>query len=130
MPTPRPLPAALLVALVALSACASSGSAPRKPHRATDLITAEDIQGSPYSNAYEVVQSLHSNWLTGRGQSLDGPFVVRVIMDDQPYGTADQLRAIPTMVLASIRWVDGPTASSRWGLGYAGGAVVLTSIKR
>ena len=49
--------------------CVTVGAAAQKPAKArhrSDLITNEELKATQLRNAYEIVQALHSNWLTPR----------------------------------------------------------------
>jgi len=98
----------------------------------SDMITRAMIEGTSFPNAYELVRALKGNWLNPRGpDSINGPSSeVQVHLDEMRAGGVAQLRDIHPNDIASIQYFDPITASGRWGLGYAAGAIVVTTRKR
>ncbi len=71
---------------------------------------------------------MRSNWLRPRGSdSLTRPTEVLVYRDDIKMGGVDVLRAMPTMEISSIRFIDGITASGRWGLDHGSGVIFVVT---
>ena len=50
---------------------------------------------------------------------------VKVYLDDSLLGAPDQLRQITARSIASIRFLDGNEATTRWGLDHGHGAIVV-----
>jgi hypothetical protein len=128
--------AALLV-----TACASSGET-RSGTRSTNMITAEEIAGSPATNAYELIQNLRPRWLHDRGQQtlgtvqrdgMDGPVAVMattgiiVYLDGTRMGAVASLREVPTRDLRSAQRLNSGEATQRFGGGHPHGAILLTT---
>lgn len=111
--------------------CASGGTSDR-PRRRPDLITAEEMQQRQSASAYDLIQESRSTWLHVRGRDtllgVQGEIVV--MLDGARLGGIESLRQIPVMGLASIRYHTPIDASTRWGMGHAHGAIVLTSRAR
>jgi hypothetical protein len=122
----------LLVAVaVTLSAC----STPRSPQTAsptTDVITEEEIRAGSFTNVYDMVQQLRFRWLQARGTDSVNlqPGDVMVRVDDNELGTVQALRSMPTVGITSISFVDPVSSAGRWGLGYAHGAIVISTRPR
>lgn len=116
---------ALMLAAV-VTACASAGGAARVDR---NVLTYEQIQETNRQNAFEVVESLRSNWLRTRGQSsLIGPeTIVQVYLDDNRLGGVETLRTIPTSQVRYIRWYDGIAATGRWGLDHGAGVIYVST---
>ena len=116
----------LLLASV-VTACASAGSGGPRTDR--NLLTREQIQETNKQNAYEVVESLRSNWLRSRGptslNSRDAE--VLVYIDDSRLGGVETLRTISTAMVQSIRWYDGIAATGRWGLDHGAGVIYVST---
>jgi hypothetical protein len=121
----------VLVLLLALApACSTPRSARSAAARGSaDAITTSDIRATSATNVYDLIQQLRYRWLQRRGtDSINmrtGDVMVR--MDDNELGTVQTLRNIPTIGISSIYFVDGVSAAGRWGLGYAHGAVVIST---
>ena len=116
----------LLLASI-VSACASSGATGPRTDR--NLLTREQIQETNKQNAFEVVESLRSNWLRSRGptslNSRDAE--VLVYIDDSRLGGVETLRTISTAMIQSIRWYDGIAATGRWGLDHGAGVIYVST---
>lgn len=112
---------------VLVTACATSGTGGPRVDR--NLLTREQIDETNKQNAFEVVETLRSNWLRPRGPtSLQGPdAVVQVYLDDNRLGTVDALRTISTPMIQYIRWYDGIAATGRWGLDHGAGVVYVST---
>ena len=110
-----------------VTACASSGAGGPRTDR--NLLTREQIQETNKQNAYEVVESLRSNWLRTRGptslNSRDAQ--VMVYIDDSRLGGIETLRTISTAMIQSIRWYDGIAATGRWGLDHGAGVIYVST---
>lgn len=118
--------ATLLVTLL-VSACASSGGTGTRTDR--NLLTREQIQETNKQNAYEVVETLRSNWLRARGPTslTSRDAQVQVYIDDNRLGEVETLRTINASVVQYIRWFDGITATGRWGLDHGAGVVYVST---
>ncbi|MDB4883265.1 MAG: hypothetical protein JWL95_2031 [Gemmatimonadetes bacterium] len=94
-----------------------------------DEITASDIRASAATNVYDLVAQVRYRWLQARGTDSINmqPGDVMVRMDDNELGTVQALRNLSPVGITSIRFVDGISAAGRWGLGYAHGAVVIST---
>jgi hypothetical protein len=111
---------------IALSGCSgankSSGSA--RPDRT--VITQEQILEHHFTNAFEAVQALHSNWLQTKGtDSFQSPSQVRVYVDDTHLGGVESLRSLQIGAIKSIRHFDGVAATARWGMDHGGGVILV-----
>ena len=126
--------ATLLLCAFAIQACASSPSAesaagqpaPKGDH---NVLLGTELRDLHFVNALVAVQTLRSNWLQTRGRdSYSSPSAVVVYLDNQKLGGTDTLRAIDIAGLGSIEHFDGTSATARWGVGHAAGAILVRSI--
>ena len=121
--------AALVVASVVLlcSACATSNAGPRNSTDHT-VITREQIRQNNFTNAYDAVANLHSNWLQKRGaDSFLTPGEILVYFDDVKLGGTETLRSVASSSIVSIRFFDGIAATNRWGVGHSNGVILVSS---
>ena len=136
----RVLMAAVLIAVS--SGCSSSGSsssatgAPRAPSRQQDVITAAEIaeRAADASNALQVVQKLRPQMLTTRGRfspadSSDAGARPRVVVDGVAYGQVENLVNVNAISVMEIRYISATDATTRFGTGYVGGAILVTTKK-
>lgn len=114
--------------LVLASACASAAPGASRPRGDRNVITREQLQESGYRNALEAVEALRSNWLLAKGtDSFQAPTQVQVYHDDTRLGGVETLRWIATPEIAYIRYIDGVTATARWGLGHGQGVILVST---
>ena len=129
--------------LLSLSGCASktgapaavSGPAPtaaaRAPRQDQQLITRDVIVGTEYTNLFDVIQALRSNWLRPKTAGDFGKSdVLQVYLDNQRVGGMEELRNIAPLSVLSVRYFDPIQASARWGLGHNGGAIYVLTQKK
>jgi len=132
--------AAVLIAVS--SGCSSSGSsssatgAPRAPSRQQDVITAAEIaeRAADASNALQVVQKLRPQMLTTRGRfspadSSDAGARPRVVVDGVAIGQVENLVNVNAISVMEIRYISATDATTRFGTGYVGGAILVTTKK-
>jgi hypothetical protein len=115
-----------LIALAAVSGCASAGSGSSGSHRDSNLITAEDIAGIPATNAYEAVERLRPLFLRSRGKtSINTPNTQypTVYVDGVRYGDIYSLRNILAPHVHDIRFYNGAEAGARFGLQNTAGVI-------
>ena len=144
-PQPRARAAVMLLLLLVLvppMGCASSKpktdatgqqARPAPSRTRADLITREEIDRTVFTNAFDLVQALRSNWLQPRGQDtfLGKPGQVQVRIDNtEAMGGVERLREIPAAIVDYIRWVDPVDAAGRWGIGYGHGAIHVVTRTR
>ena len=125
--------AAMLLAgsLLTLASCASSGTSSSSRSR-TDatLITREQIDEHHFTNAYDAVAALHSNWLVTKGtDSFASPSQVRVYVDNTFLGGVESLKNVDANTIRGIRWIDGIAATARWGMDHGQGVIQVTTIR-
>jgi len=113
-----------LVFLALLSvACSTAGTGESGSRRNRNVISAEELAElvGNYS-AYEAVQRLRANWLSGRGTSRP-----RVFVDGIDLGGTEVLRNYRLETIREIRFVQPSDATVRFGTGFGGGVIeVLT----
>ena len=135
---PSPIVAAAL-SLALLTACAS-GSAPaaggastatRAPRQDQQLITRDVIVGTQYTNLYDVVQAMRSNWLRVKSSSSASGKVEALVvyLDNQRVGGVEELRRIAPLSVQTVRYFDPIAASARWGMDHGGGAIAVVTAK-
>lgn len=118
-----------LASLVLVVSCAASTKpSSGTPRRDSSTITREQLQARSFSNAYDAVQTLNSNWLVNRGpDSINAPSQIWVYVDDNKLGGIETLRTIAVADITYIRRLDGVSASSRWGLGHGSGVILVST---
>jgi hypothetical protein len=141
----RPFSVPRLLAAIALGACASGGNSAGKsagtaappsrsmtaPSRA-NVLTSEEIQRTHLSTVYDVVSALRPRWLQTRGtDSFQHPSEIQVYVGNtRVNGGVAYLRDISALGITRIEFIDGITASARWGLDHGAGAIVVSMAER
>ena len=132
----RALHAVLVIALLLPgTGCATRGPSTASPAGDTasrDFLMREEMDRSQWPNAYEMVRSLRPQWLRVRGRdTITGqPGTVQVVLDGVRLGTTDALRTLPLGGIAYFQWLDGISASQRWGTGFGNGAIFISTRPR
>ena len=129
----------LFVLALVVSACASSPdtpvgedfeTAPEAMRGNSNLIVRAELeQLTGQSNAWEAVEVLRPLWLRrGRGGVLpSGPTYARVVIDVSRRGELDDLRSISTDNIESLRFLSAIDATTKYGTGYLGGVIEVTT---
>ena len=127
--------------LLAAAACASGGSrastngASNSSHQSmsagarANVLTLDDIQKAHIPNVFDLVSTLRPRWLQTRGvDSFQKPSEIQVYLGNtRMQGGLNALRELSSLGVTKIEWVDGITASSRWGLDHGAGAIVVST---
>ena len=93
-----------------------------------NVLTKAQLADHRFTNAYDAVQALHSNWLNTRGSdSFQSPSYVRVYLDNVSLGTKETLRTIAIESIVYIKYFDGISATSRWGLDHGAGVIFVST---
>ena len=121
-----------LAILCLMCACASGGGTdmPRRS-RNVDVLTPAELESQPGSTLYFAIQRLRPNWLKIRGMtSLNaGDDAIIVYRDDVRFGGLAVLHDITVSTVATVRFISGPEAASRFGPGHQSGAILITTRK-
>jgi hypothetical protein len=119
------------VAVVALSACASSG-ATTGARQQPDLITSTEISASGTTNAWDLINRLRPHWLRPQAVgSIGGAAysqVIVVYVDGQRFGDISSLRTLSVTGIRSLQWLDAARAAtvlSEVGSDPIAGAIII-----
>jgi len=126
----RPLPAkSLLLAFFALTiglaGCASGGGGGSEggPRRSTNRIVLDELATLQQLDCYQAIQRLRPNWLRSRGSSPP-----QILVDgSRQAGGLDLLRSYRAADIEEMRFISGTDATTRFGTGFDGGAIMLTT---
>jgi len=95
------------------------------------VITEDQIEASHATTAYEVIQKLHANFLSYRGETslnrrTSRPFPT-VYVDGQEYGPISSLANLSASQIATIRLYRSWEATTKFGTGNMGGVIAITT---
>ena len=120
----------MLSAGVYLAGCAHA-ALPATQASSASVITEAEIDSAHASTAYDVIHKLRPQFLTSRGKlSLDPgvpPALPRVYVDEQFFGDASTLRAIPAGTIESMRYYSAGEAQYKYGHDNAAGVIAITT---
>lgn len=125
-----------LVIGFAVPAAGQDSTKTQKRKRDPNVITLEEIDAirTELSNAHEIVSRLRPQYLRGRGANSFGNAqggrripLARVVLDGSPYGEVTALSQISAMVVREIRYLSSGDASIKFGTGYDGGAILVST---
>ena len=128
----RALANALVVAASqGATACAAGGTA-STPSNSPNVIEAEEIVSSSASNAYDLIRQVRPNWLRGRGASTSrgGTALPVVYLGSVRQGGVETLQGFATNGIATLRFVDAVSATTRYGDGHGGGVIEVVLRRR
>ena len=120
----------VVASFLLVAACASSGTSRTRSRSDSSLITREQIDEHHFTNAYDAVAALHSNWLNSKGtDSFQSPSQIRVYVDNTFVGGIDTLRQIDANTIRGIRHYTGVQATARWGMDHGQGVIQVTTVR-
>ena len=121
----------LVASLALLAACGSSRSGSSSAVRAnSNLITAEELASANVRDLYEAIERLRPRFLTtSRGSvSMQDPTACKqpfVYVDNQLMGGLQTLRDVNLASVREVRFLNAADATTRFGTGPCGGALVV-----
>jgi len=124
----------LLTLAVALGACAAgAGDGERAPRAQQDLLTDEQIQAGSHQTAYDAVRSLRPAWLRERPGSITNPEGAEVVVyvdGARMDGGVNSLRQVRADAVERMQYMSPSDATTRFGTGHMGGAILIMSRRR
>jgi len=117
-----------LTACVLCAACLSHPGQTTTNRLDRTVITRDQMLQANYSSLYDAVAALRSQWLQPRGpDSFVAPSVVWVYVDNARVGDVSVLRTMQPRMVNTVRFYDGPSATSRWGVDNAAGVIHVST---
>jgi hypothetical protein len=122
---------AMAVAVCALAAACATAHPSSGKVADSQFISEEEVETSKAPTAYEVIQKLHANFLSYRGEtsfdkSKSQPYP-KVYVDGQEYGSIASLRNIPASQVSTIQLYRSWEATTKFGGGNMGGVIAVTT---
>lgn len=125
----RAIAALILLVALPLGGCATAGSGGdgSDVRGSQDHITSEELRSIEMTeaSAFRAIERLRPNWLRSRGSTFEGQTMPRVVVDGSPYGRLPSLRNLQVIDIAEMRYLDASDATTRFGTGYPGGAILV-----
>jgi len=89
-----------------------------------DVVTRGELATVNDLTVYDAIVRLRPRYLHGRGG-----FYPKIYVDNLPYGEMESLRALRVDGIAEIRYLDAVTATTRFGTGHTGGAILVFTFR-
>jgi hypothetical protein len=121
----------MVLVLGATAACASGGGGGGGGGGAGNAITRDMIDDPSSQNALTIVQRFRPRWLSPRTQGTIAnpqPSFAEVYVDDVRFGPIDALYRIDGTQIERIEYLSGLDATTRFGVGHDGGAIMVWTI--
>lgn len=126
--SPRLLVMSLALAL-GLTGCASSGGGSEGdsgPRGTSTRIIFEELEPLQQLDGYDAVRRLRPMWLRARGGAAP-----QVIVDgNRAAGGLEALRSMRASEIQEMRYLSSSDATTRFGTGFDGGAILVTTRRR
>src|SRR5262245_30906473 len=117
-----------LAASLLSAACLSHASQTTNRRLDRTVITRDQMLQANYTSVYDAVAALRSLWLQPRGpDSFVSPSIVWVYIDGARVGAVDVLKNMQPRLVNTVRYYDGPSATSRWGVDNAAGVIHVST---
>ncbi len=115
-----------VVSVLLIAACATPGN--RQSSSNAPTITVEEIQENAARNAYDLIRNIRPGWLRPRARvTLSGATPVAVYLDGVRTGGPEALYEVQTQQISAANFLDGPSATQRFGTDHGGGAILITT---
>jgi outer membrane cobalamin receptor len=120
----------VLFATAVFFSCAPPGPSLRSGQD-SQIITEEEVEASRAPTAYDVIQKVHANFLSYRGETSfnkngSQPYPT-VYVDGQQFGPLTSLRNISASQVATIQLYRSWEATTKFGTGNMGGVIAITT---
>lgn len=122
----------LATALLLAAGLACGGMGGSGGSGGSDALTSQQLRDlqSRYDNMYELIESERSTWLRRRGStSIQDPSASNpvVFVDGVERGALSTLRQISPSNVAEAEYVNSRDATTRYGTGYPGGIIRIST---
>ena len=108
------------------AACASQTPQTTSNRLDRTVITRDQMLQANYTSVYDAVAALRSVWLRPRtAESVVS--TVWVYVDNARVGDVDVLKTMQPRLVNTVRYYDGPSATSRWGVDHAAGVIHVST---
>ena len=131
----------LALSAIGAAGCASSKSAEQPAQgvsptrRNSSVIRADELATAQMANVYDALQRLRPQWLktsTNRGAGKGGGYQsseLAVYLETTRYGDIFVLKQMSTTDVKSVQYLSSSEATTRFGTGNTGGAIVVSMNK-
>ena len=130
----RPFPFVLTIGWLAAcgpNTAGSPGSGQTAPQRASNVVTAEEIQRLGSVDLFDALKRLRPNWFRHNPTAAAGALAegMVVYIDGQRMGGLGNLRDISPTAVHSVRYYSASEAQMRFGLDNLQGAIDVATTR-
>lgn len=118
----------VLLAVLVIACAGSSENKERKPRTSYNLIDTAQIEAWRGTDAYELIQSTHANWLRSvkaSSFSYETEIFPVVYVGDMKTDLS-YLESLPTSAVLKIQRLNSFEATSKYGPRHEAGAIIVT----
>ncbi|MEO8564158.1 MAG: hypothetical protein ABI601_18910 [bacterium] len=122
----------LRIALVTCALAACTHARQSGAGSSENIITEQEIDASGGMSVLDVIQKVRRNMLTNRGKTTligASPSLPSVFLDGVHFGEVGSLRTISARQVSTIRLYRAWEAQQKYGNGYVGGVIEVTTRK-
>jgi len=105
-----------------LAGCASAGSSSRPAGSTSTRIVRAELAELPEMDALQAIERLRPRWLQSRAGDP-----VQLYVDGSRRGNVRDLQSIRVNEVEQMEYMSASDATTRYGTGHAGGAVLIRS---
>ncbi len=109
------------------TACASGGGSSRPAGATTNRIVKEELTPLGTINALQAIERLRPRWLQSRAGT--GGELPVLYVDGARRSNVQDLNSLQAMDIEQMEYMSGSDATTRYGTGHSGGAILVTSIR-
>lgn len=92
------------------------------------IITQEQLRENHFNSVYDAVEALRNNWLHAKStDSFYSPSQIWAYLDETKLGGVETLKTVAIGPVVYIKYLDGPTASARWGVDHSQGVILVAT---
>jgi hypothetical protein len=122
--------ASSLFLLLVLAGCAAGGAAGTAGGSNPNVVSTEQLREIDPEGltVLQVIERLRPNWLRPRGTTGFGASsasIPRAVVDGVPFGEVSDLSGMSAREAETLEFVSASDATTRFGTGYPGGAVLV-----
>jgi len=120
----------LLVCSVVLLAtsCAVASQSGDGNSRSQTRLSHADLENTSELTLYDAIQRLRPRWLRPRGtNSARGPARIVVYLNNVRVGGVSYLHDLAVESVQEVSFINASDATTRWGIGVAGGVILVIS---
>lgn len=99
---------------------------PRPTPHSSNKVVCEELLATREATLYEAIEATRPPFVHPRNASRYGPLLY---VDGVPMAEFDAIYSIPLSDVVEVAFMSGPDATTRYGTGHVGGALLVTTFR-